>query len=55
MRLLISTENLQLNPELIKYDKLYESVEQSELLNQKESAPMIGFGLDYVQFQNAQI
>ena len=45
---LILTENLQLNPELIKYDKLYESVEQSELLNQKESAPSIGFGLDYV-------
>jgi outer membrane protein TolC len=45
---LILTENLQLNPELIKYDKLYESVEQSELLNQKESAPNIGFGLDYV-------
>jgi outer membrane protein TolC len=46
--ILISTENLQLNPELIKYDKLYESIEQSELLNQKESAPNIGFGLDYV-------
>ena len=45
---LILTENLQLNPELIKYDKLFESVEQSELLNQKESAPNIGFGLDYV-------
>ena len=45
---LILTENLQLNPELMKYDKLYESVEQSELLNQKESAPNIGFGLDYV-------
>jgi outer membrane protein TolC len=46
--LLVSTENLQLNPELIKYDKLYESIGQSELLNQKESAPNIGFGLDYV-------
>ncbi|MCM5662761.1 TolC family protein [Galbibacter mesophilus] len=41
-------EGLELNPELIKYDKLYESIEQSELLNQKESAPNIGFGLDYV-------
>lgn len=39
---------LALNPELLKYDKLYESVEQSELLNQKESAPNIGFGLDYL-------
>ena len=45
---LVLNENLQLNPELIKYDKLYESIEKSELLNQKESAPNIGFGLDYV-------
>ena len=44
----IITDNLQLNPELIKYDKLYESIEEAELLNQKESAPNIGFGLDYV-------
>ena len=42
------TNNLSLHPELIKYDKLYESVEQSELLNQKESNSMIGFGLDYI-------
>lgn len=40
--------NLSLNPELLKYDKLYESVAQSELLNQAESNPMIGFGLDYL-------
>ncbi|KAA2217544.1 TolC family protein [Maribacter flavus] len=39
---------LTLNPELLKYDRLYESVEQSELLNQKESAPNVGFGLDYL-------
>jgi len=45
---LINTEDLSLHPELIKYDKLYQSVEQSELLNQKESSPMIGFGLDYI-------
>jgi outer membrane protein TolC len=44
----INTENLALHPELLKYDKLYQSVEQSELLNQKESNPMIGFGLDYI-------
>ena len=44
----INLENLVLHPELLKYDKLYESVEQSELLNQKESSPMIGFGLDYI-------
>lgn len=44
----ITSENLALHPELLKYDKLYQSIEQSELLNQKESSPMIGFGLDYV-------
>ena len=43
-----SDERLALNPELLKYDRLYESIEQSEILNQKESAPNIGFGLDYV-------
>jgi len=45
---LINSENLALHPELLKYDKLYKSVEQSELLNQKESNPMFGFGLDYI-------
>lgn len=44
----IDTENLALHPELIKYDKLYQSVSQFELLNQKDSKPMFGFGLDYV-------
>ena len=44
----VITENLELHPELLKYDKLYTSIEQSELLNQKESSPMIGFGLDYI-------
>jgi len=39
---------LSLNPELLKYDKLYESVSQSELLNQRESLPMIGLGVDYL-------
>jgi len=43
-----SIENLELHPELLKFDKLYESVEKSELLNQKESKPNIGFGLDYI-------
>ncbi|MBV7270672.1 TolC family protein [Winogradskyella luteola] len=45
---LIDTENLGLHPELLKYDKLYASIEQSELLNQKEGNPMLGFGLDYI-------
>ena len=42
------TEALSLNPELLKYDKLYESIAQSELLNQRESLPMVGFGVDYL-------
>lgn len=45
---LVDTENLGLHPELLKYDKLYTSIEQSELLNQKEGNPMLGFGLDYI-------
>ena len=45
---LVNSENLALHPELLKYDKLYESVEKSELLNKKESSPMLGFGLDYI-------
>lgn len=43
-----ATENLEFHPELLKYDKRYTSIEQLELLNQKESSPMIGFGLDYI-------
>ncbi|QOD60911.1 TolC family protein [Polaribacter haliotis] len=44
----INVENLAVHPELLKYDKIYQSVEKSELLNQKENNPMIGFGFDYV-------
>ncbi|AUS05966.1 TolC family protein [Pseudotamlana carrageenivorans] len=47
----MSTNNLELHPELLKYDKLYQSIEHSELLNQKESSPMIGFGLDYINIE----
>jgi outer membrane protein TolC len=39
---------LELHPELTKFDKLFQSVEQFELVNQKESLPMLGFGLDYI-------
>ncbi|MBL4605872.1 MAG: TolC family protein [Flavobacteriaceae bacterium] len=44
----INIERLNIHPELMKYEKLFQSVEQSELLNQKERKPMIGFGLDYI-------
>ncbi len=45
---LINLENLDLHPELLKYDKLYQSIEKSELVNKKEQNPMFGFGLDYI-------
>ncbi|WNH10469.1 TolC family protein [Thalassobellus suaedae] len=47
----LTSQNLELHPELLKYDKLYQSIEQSELLNQKDSNPMIGFGLDYINVE----
>lgn len=50
---LFSYDSLAINPELLKYDKLYESIEQSELLNQKESGPMIGFGVEYINQENS--
>ncbi len=43
-----SYDSLSGNPELLVYDRLFESVVQSELLNQKERAPSVGVGLDYV-------
>jgi outer membrane protein TolC len=47
----ITTKNLALHPELLKYDKLFQSVAQSELMNQKESHPSFGFGFDYINIQ----
>lgn len=41
-------DSIQIHPELIKFDKLYESIEKSELLNQKNRAPKVGVGLDYI-------
>ncbi|UPS91274.1 TolC family protein [Bizionia sp. M204] len=48
-----SYESLSVNPELLKYDKLYQSVEQAELLNQKEGGPMIGFGVQYINQEDS--
>lgn len=42
------SKNLGLHPELEKYDRLFQSVTQFEKLNQKESNPNLGFGLDYI-------
>jgi len=44
----IGQVQLDVHPELEKYDRLYESVAHSEVLNQKEANPNIGFGLDYL-------
>ena len=48
---IVDLGRLTLHPELTKYDKLYRSVEESELVNQKESNSMIGFGLDYINVE----
>ena len=44
----VQAANLNVHPELMKFDRLYESVEQLDLLNDKQRSPMLGFGLDYV-------
>jgi len=41
----------EVHPELLKFDKLYESIAEAENLNQKEAAPKLGFGVDYVSVQ----
>lgn len=47
----IKEDSLHVHPELVKYDKLYESVTKSELVNQKEKNAQLGFGLDYVNIR----
>ena len=44
----VDWSELEQNPELLKYDKLYESITQAEALNQREAAPKLGVGLDYL-------
>lgn len=46
--LVYTAKGLELHPELLRYDRLYESIIQSEQLNEKESGPNIGFGVDYI-------
>ena len=38
----------EVHPELLKFEKLYESVVEAEKLNLKDAAPKLGFGVDYV-------
>ena len=40
--------DLNLHPQLVKYDKMAESIEHFESLNQKERKPQIGLGFDYI-------
>ena len=42
---------LTVNPEILRYDKLFAAVQQSEIVNQKESQPSLGLGLDYIAVQ----
>ncbi|MAP53539.1 TolC family protein [Altibacter sp.] len=48
----VEPTQLELHPELLRYDALYESVVQAEQLNRKEAAPSLGFGLDYIPVSN---
>ncbi|SHI99108.1 Outer membrane protein TolC [Mesonia phycicola] len=47
----LTMNDLELHPELEKYDQLYLSIKQSTKLNSAESLPNIGFGLDYIAVQ----
>lgn len=40
--------NIEVNPEILKFDGLSESILQAEALNQKEALPKLGLGLDYI-------
>ena len=44
----IGQNELKIHPELLKFDRLYESVTQSEKVNLREASPQIGVGLDYI-------
>ncbi|MFD1285058.1 TolC family protein [Mesonia ostreae] len=49
----LNYERLSIHPELIQYEKIYNSVEQLELLNQKERKPVIGIGLEYINMKDS--
>ncbi len=42
---------IELHPELVKYDKLFESVTGAQLVNKKESSPNLGLGIEYVNVE----
>ena len=45
---ILEFEAITQNPELTKFDVMYNSVEQLEQLNQKERAPSFGVGIEYI-------
>lgn len=47
----ITPETITIHPELQKYEKLSESIENSLAVTKKESAPNLSFGLDYIAVQ----
>ncbi|GGW37150.1 TolC family protein [Arenibacter certesii] len=46
----IDFNNLELHPELAKYEELIKVVSHADALNKKESAPEFGIGMDYMLF-----
>lgn len=46
----IDFTNLDLHPELTKFEELNKAVTLAEFLNKKESAPSFGIGMEYMQF-----
>ena len=50
----IVNSDLELHPELQRYDLFSESITYSEVVNQQESAPKFGLGVDYVSVQERQ-
>ncbi len=45
---MLTLEDLELHPELEKYDQLFLSIKKSTALNQAEALPSVGIGLDYI-------
>jgi outer membrane protein TolC len=46
--IVVDTNKVNTHPELVRFDKLYESVITNESLNQKEGIPDFGVGIDYI-------
>lgn len=50
---ILEFEAITQNPELTKFDVMYNSVEQLEQLNQKERAPSFGVGIEYINQESS--